>query len=47
MNTAVRWFAGGKVDHVPATIFSGYPKLNRVHDAVRDDARIRAWYAKR
>jgi len=43
---AVRWFAGGAVDHVPATIFSAYPKLNRVHDAVRDDARIKAWYAK-
>jgi prostaglandin-H2 D-isomerase / glutathione transferase len=43
---AVRWFAGGKVDHIPATIFSAFPKLNRVHDAVRDDERIKAWYAK-
>lgn len=43
---AVRWFAGGKVDHVPATIFAGYPKLNRVHDAVRDDDRVQAWYAQ-
>ena len=42
----VRWFAGGKVDHVPATIFSAYPKLTRLHDAVRDDARVRAWNAK-
>ena len=42
----VRWFAGGKVDHVPATIFARFPKLMRVHDAVRDDARVKAWYAK-
>lgn len=43
---AVRWFASGTVDYVPATIFSAFPKLNRVHDAVRDDARIQTWYAK-
>lgn len=46
LHLAVRWFAGGKLDHIPATIFAGYPKLTRVHDAVRDDARVRAWYAK-
>jgi glutathione S-transferase len=46
LHLAVRWFAGGKVDYIPATIFSGFPKLNRVHDAVRDDARVKAWYAK-
>jgi glutathione S-transferase len=43
---AVRWFAGGVVDHVPATIFGGFRKLTRVHDAVRDDPRVKAWYAK-
>ena len=43
---AVRWFIGGKVDHVPATIFSGYSKLNQVYTAVRDDARVKAWYAR-
>ncbi len=46
LHMAVRWFAGGKVDHIPATVFAAYPKLNRVHDAVRDDHRIKAWYAK-
>lgn len=46
LHMAVRWFNGGKVDHVPATIFADYPKLNRVHDAVRDDARVKAWYAR-
>jgi glutathione S-transferase len=42
----VRWLSGGKVDHIPATIFSGFRKLTRVHDAVRDDARVVGWYAK-
>lgn len=46
LHMAVRWFAGGAVDHVPATVFAGYPKLTRVHDAVRDDARVKAWYAR-
>jgi len=43
---AYRWFAGGKVDHIPATIFAGFPKFTRLHDAVRDHAGIKAWYAK-
>jgi len=42
----VRWFLGGAVDHVPATVFASFPKLTRVHDAVRDDARVKAWVAK-
>lgn len=46
LHMAVRWFLGGKVDHIPATIFSGYPKLTRIHDAVRDHAGVKAWYAK-
>lgn len=46
LHMAVRWFAGGAVDHVPPTIFAGFPKLIRVHDAVRDHAGVKAWYAK-
>jgi hypothetical protein len=46
LHMAVRWFIGGKVDHIPATIFAGYPRLMRVHDAVRDHAGVKAWYAK-
>ena len=45
LHMAVRWFIGGKVDHIPATIFAGYPKLMRVHDAVRDHAGVKAWYS--
>jgi glutathione S-transferase len=46
LHMAVRWFAGGKVDFVPATTFASYAKLTRVHDAVRDDPRVKAWYAR-
>ena len=46
LHMAVRWFMGGKVDHVPATIFAAYPRLMRVHDAVRDHPGVKSWYAK-
>ena len=46
LHMAVRWFIGGKVDHIPATIFASYPKLIRVHDAVRDHPGVKSWYAK-
>ena len=46
LHMAVRWFIGGKVDHIPATIFDGYPKLMRIHNAVGDHEGVKAWYAK-
>jgi len=46
LHMAVRWFIGGKVDHIPATIFAGYPRLMGVHDAVRDHPGVKSWYAK-
>jgi glutathione S-transferase len=46
LHMAVRWFIGGNVDHIPATIFAGYPKLSRVHDAVRDHPGVKDWYSK-
>ncbi len=46
LHMAVRWFSDGKVDYIPATIFAAYPKLNAVHDAVREHAGIKAWYTK-
>ena len=46
LHMAVRWFIGGAVDHIPATIFADYPKLMRVHDAVRDHAGVKSWYSK-
>jgi hypothetical protein len=32
--------------HIPAAIFAGYRKLMGVHDAVRDHAGVKSWYAK-
>ncbi|HQY63159.1 MAG: glutathione S-transferase family protein [Myxococcales bacterium] len=46
LHMVVRWFKSGSVDHVPATVFDPFPKLVRVHDAVRDHAGVKAWYAK-
>jgi prostaglandin-H2 D-isomerase / glutathione transferase len=46
LHMAVRWFIGGAVDHIPATIFADYPKLMRVHEAVRDHAGVKSWYSK-
>jgi glutathione S-transferase len=46
LHMAVRWFNAGKVDHVPATVFTDYPKLIGVHYAVRDHAGVRSWYAR-
>jgi glutathione S-transferase len=43
---AVRWFSGGKVDYVPPTIFADFKKLNRLHDAVRDHARVKDWASR-
>lgn len=45
IHLAVRWFANGHVDHVPNTVFDAFPKLVRVHRAVRDEPRVKAWYA--
>ncbi len=46
LHMAVRWFIGGAVDYIPATIFSGYPKLMAVYGAVKDHPAVKAWYAK-
>lgn len=42
----VRWLGSGMLDHVPATIFAVCRKLIGVHDAVRDHAGVKSWYAK-
>jgi glutathione S-transferase len=46
LHRVVHWFASGIIDHVPTTVFSAFPKLNRVHDAVRDHEDVKTWYAK-
>ena len=40
---AMRWFKGGALDHIPATIFASYAKLNRLYDAVEAHPRVKAW----
>lgn len=35
LHMIVRWFAGGKVDHIPADVFAAFPRLMRLYDAVR------------
>lgn len=40
----VRWIRSGVLDHLAPTAFDAFPKLNRVHDAVRDLPSVKAWY---
>jgi len=42
----VHWFKGGVIDHIPTTVLDGFPKLVRIHDAVQNHPRIKAWYAR-
>jgi len=42
----VRWFIGGKVDHIPATIFADYPGLVGVYEAASSHPGVISWYAK-
>lgn len=42
----VKWLKSGVLDHIPPTVFDSFPKLGRVHDAVRDHARVKEWYAR-
>ena len=46
LHMVVRWLQGGKLDHIPATIFADFPRLVGVHDAVRDHPRVKDWYAR-
>ena len=43
----LRWIKNAALDDIPATIFDRYPKLMRVYEAVRTDARIVSWSQKR
>lgn len=46
IHMVLRWITSGALDHVPPTVFAAFPKLNRIHDAVRDHVAVKAWYAK-
>ena len=45
LHRAVHWISSGVIDHIPATVFSDFPKLNRVFTAVQDHEGVKAWYA--
>jgi glutathione S-transferase len=42
----INWLKNGVLDHVPSTVLDPFPKLNRLHAAVRDHERVKAWYAR-
>jgi prostaglandin-H2 D-isomerase / glutathione transferase len=44
--SVVRWIQSGTLDHIPKEVFAPYSKLTRLHDAVRDQAGVKAWYAR-
>lgn len=44
--TAINWFQKGGVDHVPTTVFSDFPKLQRLHGAVAAHEKVVAWYSR-
>lgn len=44
--TALVPLLAGRIDHVPAEIFTGLPKLNALFAAVKAHPKVAAWYAK-
>jgi len=46
LHMIVRWFAGGKLDHISADIFKPFPKLTRVYEAVDAHEAVKSWRAK-
>lgn len=43
----VTWLRKGVLDHMPTDVLAGYPKLNRLVDAVGGHPGVVGWYAKR
>jgi len=42
----MRSFRRGVMDHIPATVFDGFPKLIRLYDAVEAWAPVKAWISR-
>ena len=40
------WLKGGVLDHVPTDVISGFPKLEKLHEAVKTHPKVVAWYAR-
>lgn len=42
----LRWFKAGVLDHIPTDIFTGFPKLEALYQAVERHEKVADWYAK-
>jgi len=42
----VKWLIGGALDHIPTTVLDPFPKLKRLHDAVKEHPGVKAWQQK-
>jgi glutathione S-transferase len=40
------WLKGGILDHVPTDVLAEFPKLEKLHDAVKQHPKVVAWYAR-
>jgi glutathione S-transferase len=40
------WLKGGVLDHVPTDVLSGFPKLEKLHESVKQHPKVVAWYAR-
>jgi len=40
------WLKGGALDHVPTNVLAPFPKLEQLHDSVKQHPRVVAWYAR-
>jgi glutathione S-transferase len=40
------WFKGGALDHVPSDVLAKFPKLEKLHESVKQHPKIIAWYAR-
>ena len=46
LHRAVHWITSGIIDDIPTTVFSDFPRLNRIFAEVRDHGKIKAWYSR-
>jgi hypothetical protein len=36
----------GKIDHIAATVFSPFPKIGKLYDAVKAHPKVAAWHSR-
>jgi glutathione S-transferase len=42
----IAWLKSGVLDHVPPSVLATFPKLEMVHESVREHPKVIAWYAR-